>query len=606
MNKLAFHRHLLHSTLLAAIAAPAIAQYQVVYEDLSVTSAPTGAVAGHITGLGYPDLVFLAGGRLHLLSSPSVRNSTTSIPVMPNDYEVVPGVNGATDELLVVGASGLSRWRLDAQNGPATWTETVLNDHQWLGATMLTTGDINADGVLDAVGLASDGRTILAHRSDGGNAVIMTLLPIQNAQGLQFLDYDGNGTDELAVVTNFGAIILDDQLSTVIQSIGGSAASSQVGTVRSATGSRELLVWAHHSAASGSGLRIAEAGQPLLQFSLGSQSPVVSLTSGFRTGLEPFENICYQLAGSDSVHMLGAQNTLPRFSMASRTQMKLFNQGPVAPGGVVLRDFDGDGDDDVFALRKSAGRWALASNTVVDADASRVEFNVCYQEALPSSLAHSRRFHASFVLANNASILSLAPSATHVQVRVWEASVDPTRASNLVIAGRPLTDFETGPQEVPLGNQVVLDLDRNKFDNEGYLVVVRAVRRSSTGELKRVFPPSTSIWAKHLELSSGGFSDSPMVEFAERLPAVGVNSDIYGDASITRLDASLLWMLPVPLLRGFDARAIAAIVAVARPRPMSGKVTGVEIPLPPTPPLPPDAEDEDEPPVGREDVPKGG
>jgi hypothetical protein len=166
---------------------------------------------------------------------------------------------------------------------------------------------------------------------------------------------------------------------------------------------------------------------------------------------------------------------------------------------------------------------------------------------------------------------------------------------------QPAAEPSSGSLEVEYTDVVELDLDKQHFDDARYLIVVRAIQRDGQGVMRRVLPPSSSIWARRTFAPPAEIS--PLIAIASALPGAGLERYILWFDPLAANEQSVgAWLLAAALARP----RLLALAALAAALPaFSGKVTGVEIPLPPTPPLPPETEDPDQPPTSDDDVPQG-
>ena len=435
--------------LTAALSAQSVPQYQGISHSapwpasLNASGRFGRADSGNLTPLPYLDVVQLDGSQAMVLSEPDLGFAPAPISQVASDVATLHGgAPTGRDAVALVSSGGLSlHWYDDAQS--AMTSQTVVAG-AWSGATAVRTGDMNADGVEDVVGVASDGLTILAQLGSSTAGVFSAGPSFQGPaqiNELVLLQWDVDSALELAVLTDLGVELFDADGTSLGQfsaALPGGALCSfgQQGT------SRERLVW------------ITAYAPPAQQF-LMSLSPLgvddlVDLGS-----LDAFAIVStdYDLDGDDDIlishrysyQLLWIENQRtpsgpsgPSF-VQDPGDMLLFEVEAPGLGAAenrahpVVADFDLDGDDDVFFASERSDDVTVFRGEAVDEDDLR-----------PDAVAGVYTIDYT-LLEGNLTLTVAGPTtagagATHLQIDLW-------RQADIASAVEPVA---VSRQELPL------------------------------------------------------------------------------------------------------------------------------------------------------------
>lgn len=170
-------------------------------------------VAGEFTGDLDLDAFVLDRGEPILLIRPEAFGTALHSGIAATDLALLPRSAGEDrDSVVAAGAAGLTRLRW---NGATQELEAAaFGVPGWEGARELRTGQLDGQLGHDVAGLASaaiDDRRVLRALSDGAGGLVAAAA-IQTANpaiGLESFDYDGDGADELLVLTAAGLEFYD-------------------------------------------------------------------------------------------------------------------------------------------------------------------------------------------------------------------------------------------------------------------------------------------------------------------------------------------------------------------------------------------------------------
>lgn len=191
--------------------APAAAQTMEHWQVGPWSTAQFGArvVAGQFTPGSELDAVVLDDGTPCLLIAVESFLTRIEAPVVANDIATRPGIGGA-DTLLSVGPAGLveSTWNA----GSGSWSTSTLESSDWVDARRLLVGDLDGAGELDvvALGSASDAIEVL-HGTTSGFGTPESFTSAYAAYDLELMDWDGDGVDEIVVLTGWGVEVYDHE-----------------------------------------------------------------------------------------------------------------------------------------------------------------------------------------------------------------------------------------------------------------------------------------------------------------------------------------------------------------------------------------------------------
>lgn len=203
------HRFLLPFVL----AAPAVAQTftsfvpdEPIAWPANVNGNAARTVSADFTGDGVLDVFLMIGNQPTLVIDPDSAGWTYAFtqPLSVNDFDRKPRAVGAVNaDLAFVNAQGLQL--LDVQAGCDAPVVTVIEAGLWVGARVVRVGDVNADGLLDYVGIGSDQKKLLVRLGVATGSPTTTSVTLPSSTGeIVLLDWNGGGALELALLTYAG------------------------------------------------------------------------------------------------------------------------------------------------------------------------------------------------------------------------------------------------------------------------------------------------------------------------------------------------------------------------------------------------------------------
>jgi len=219
---------------LIPLAAPAqnLTPYWPTYESRTWTDrhlhpGSYGAITtAQISSFGYPDVVFLAGTDLMLMVAPALFDAIVPLPGAAGLQALdVIGLQeaGHSHQLAISCSNGLALW-----NGPQPATVDLISSLPWQGAK--TVREARGHGLL--VG-ANPQRELVAFANEQ-TATDAHAWSVTNLLCAVPFDYDGDGLDEIGIVTRFGIEVRNID-NTVLASFPGviHAASAERMTMES-------------------------------------------------------------------------------------------------------------------------------------------------------------------------------------------------------------------------------------------------------------------------------------------------------------------------------------------------------------------------------------
>lgn len=393
--------------------------------------------AANLTGHARADVVMLDGGRLILATAPAIHRS---LDLLADDHrnalrDVVDaaaltglgaqvGDNPAHDALAFVTPAGLGIWRRDAETGRVT-IDPVAGAN-WSGVRYLATHPADSTAIF---GLEGSGTLRVATRQAAGTTFVASTQVVHlggTALGLCGIDWNGDGSTEVAAVTTTGFSIYDRNgqlLASQVQT--SQVAAASLALVRGGHGRPDTVAWLVPS------LPIAPGSQVFSFAELRMRGPGLSHDQQLGIGCTAVAAADWSLDGIDDLLVSTWNNThvdlllniwpigpvfqyVPAFSLrlavAEAETTRPGNRAPVATG-----DFDGDGDSDLITA-VAAGTHGAAMLAYVR---SKQYHDV---QLVPVSEVEYMAFEA-----QNLSVFTIhcatPPAGSHTEVLVWKEAV---------------------------------------------------------------------------------------------------------------------------------------------------------------------------------------
>lgn len=198
----------LRPLLFASLAAPLVAQTGLLPAHWPMTDVHVWAdkanhpgqfgrmITASISNFGYPDAVFLVGEEVMLMTAPALMSQITPLPgtaALPANDLCNVATESSQHTLAICGATGLTLWNKD--NPTAT---VQVPGSSWTGAGSVSV----VRGEAQVVGKNAQGTAVV--RADLSNATELTAWNVAGVLAVTTLDFEGDGTDEIGIVTTSG------------------------------------------------------------------------------------------------------------------------------------------------------------------------------------------------------------------------------------------------------------------------------------------------------------------------------------------------------------------------------------------------------------------
>lgn len=334
------------------------------------------ALAADVTGDLQLDAIVLQGTVPVVGYGPAVHEAFVELPVDANDFDVVPRAGGRdADELVVVNDAGVTAWRFDYAGGTVPWASTLVRAGAWRDARAVRVADLDGDGQLDLVGLAADGRTLLLLRSAYGTPVPLPAVDVgEDVLALAVCDWEGDGADEVAVVTPSGLAVLRSGGAVVGAAPLALERAFAVAFRQAGYAAERLALLVRSSGASSDSLVVVDATGVEPPLDLGALDAYAA--SAGDIGRDGDDDLMVAHQSAQTLLELRNQSdglppgTAPTFALGPQASALVpYATSPQPDAGQLgwpcLADFWGDGDDDVLVPFQEGAQLALLQNRVV-------------------------------------------------------------------------------------------------------------------------------------------------------------------------------------------------------------------------------------------------
>lgn len=402
-------------------------------------AAPSQVVAGNFTGHGYPDLAFLAGNQVGLLSAPAVHNALDAIlPGMVANglANLRGGGSQGRDALAIATASGVYEWRVGEP-------PTLLVGGAWRS---LVVGNLDLAGDLDLVGVTNPARDLLLVRMRAlSEQTLQIPFPGETIAAVQLAQWDGVGGLEICVATNQRLWVGRADATTVFQLPFPNGGRSLLARV--AMPGHDSLAWL--ATGSGDGVQrlttlssLGQACDPAIQ-----PGVVRELTSGDFDG-DLRGDLLLATVGSNELRLLtnveGVTGILPGVAQFLNAPQSMAPVGLQLAGSTLscgwVGDLNADGHSDVVAMQMP-GNVAWIGRRIP------APGYVSYRPVLGGSLDPEPLGNGVFQCTVPLAPTSVRPEdATHLEVLLFGAVVGPASTLILQPTGLDRLRFAGNPQ----------------------------------------------------------------------------------------------------------------------------------------------------------------
>lgn len=175
------------------------------------TGSFTRAEAGYVSGDGRLHAVMQRDDKLTVMFQPNAFQAYLDFGYSVNDFDILPsgGDTPYTDAILSVGPDGLRRSYI--ADLTTSITSSLEDSGNWVGAILIRVGDVNDDGMLDAVGVMSDEKTIRTKLGQANGSFVdgSTFTLADSILHLEVLKWQPNQGDHVALLTGLGVYVYD-------------------------------------------------------------------------------------------------------------------------------------------------------------------------------------------------------------------------------------------------------------------------------------------------------------------------------------------------------------------------------------------------------------
>lgn len=326
-----------------------------IYRKGALHAASFGKAVAIADFTGDPELdaVILDAFRPTLLIRPEIFGTAIHASVTCSDFATYPDSTDDRASIVAVGSSGLTRIRFDSTTG--LFVSTNIAVPGFGGASKVTVGQLDGIGGSDIAAVSSSGTIVTAFASGSTFVSGPSFSTQSTATGVDALDADGDGSDELSVLMATG-IALYEPSGTLTSALAWPVPSMVSTVMATPTGPgslRESIAIVATLANGNQLLRTISITGPSAITNLGALG-AVGMAAADRDGDGDSDLV---LSVTTAAGFVTRQNTAPLFAMpafATASNTVFFENPARNPvlntSGIGLADFDHDGDVDTFAL----------------------------------------------------------------------------------------------------------------------------------------------------------------------------------------------------------------------------------------------------------------
>ena len=440
----------------------------------------------NLTGHARADVVMLDGGLLLLATAPAIHRS---LDILTDDRgsdlrDVVDaaaltglgaqsGDNPAHDALAFIAPAGLGIWRRDAESGSVS-VDPVAGA-TWSGVRYLATHPADSTAIF---GLESTGTLRMATRPATSTTFIASPHQVHlsgTALGLCGIDWNGDGSTEVAAVTTTGFSVYDRTGQLLFsQAQTSQVAAASLALVRGGHGRPDTVAWLVPS------LPIAPGSQVFSFAELRMRGPGVSHDQQLGIGCTAVASSDWSMDGIDDLLVSTWNNThvdlllniwpigpvfqyVPAFSLrlavAEADAARPGNRAPVATA-----DFDGDGDSDLVTTVTGSTHGGAKLAYVRSKQYHDVQLVPVTEVEYTADVAQNLSvftFHC-----------AMPPGGSHTEVLVWKETVEGDSIESTPVTRVVMERDPEAPEQ-----QIVVALERSHLirDDGLYRVMIRPV-----------------------------------------------------------------------------------------------------------------------------------
>jgi hypothetical protein len=178
-------------------------------ESIPLTGAYKGSTGGNFTGHTYPDVAFVVGNQVALLTCPTFHRSIHAIGGRTDVNDVGTLASG--------GANGKDALLFACTGGLFSWTPTTLTQMDTSGWGSAVGANLDGNAAADVVGRNRFATAVLIHLRTGTSSTTTTWsYSGQTVYAVAAIQWDGTGPQEVCVSTNQGLQVRNVATGTVV------------------------------------------------------------------------------------------------------------------------------------------------------------------------------------------------------------------------------------------------------------------------------------------------------------------------------------------------------------------------------------------------------
>ena len=447
-------------------------------------------VIGDVTRDWRPDLVLVNAGKPVVYYGPQVFRSGFEVDIAANDIALLPEAAPSLNHtLMVVNSTGLHA--LTGYSG-GEYTVTDLGSSDWDGATRLTRGDLDDDGVLDLVGLSSGNELLFMEDVLATPDELDPVALYGTALDLVPVDWSGTGSMDVAVLTSTGMFVVEKDGDPVFWMFGPAETGRVARLTEDGLGfERVAVLWEIDDEQY---LAVIDQNG-LVETPLDvTELDVFSMTAGDFDG-NGDDDLYLVSATSHASHVLYNQSSSESytFGLASGEEEEIVLSGASVPGGWTpfpdAGDIDQDGDVDVATFLEASDEVVWLPNQSAS------------PEAWQPVIYGGNYLYSWIEEAGYLQYLVEEPEAppfasTHVQVMTFRVSSysDLTTPMGAIVEHKLCNWNTVGETTLHLLFQEIEDDEDGVSINDLFISIVRLVRRSG-GVIVEVGPSAAHAFA---------------------------------------------------------------------------------------------------------------